>query len=564
MNMRVHFLKVIAGSVLLLSSAAVLLISPASATSTWGSAQEVAATLNTVGPARVNAISCASAGNCSAGGSYKDSTEQQAFVINEVAGVWGSAQEVAGSLNTGHGMSASTQVTSISCASAGNCSAGGSYREGQGQQAFVIDEIAGVWGSAQEVAGSLNTGAMGMGGHAEITAIACASAGNCSASGGYLDSAAFSSRYHALVIDELAGVWGSAQEVAGNLNSSFSAMALSLSCASAGNCSAGGYYNDSAGQQAFVANEVSGSWGSAQEVAGSLNTVNSASIASISCASAGNCSAGGSYYNSAGAQAFVIDEVSGSWGSAQDAAGSLNSAGDAEITSISCASAGNCSAGGNYTDSAGSQVLVINEVGGDWGSAQELAAGLNSGNNGRVNSISCSSAGNCSAAGNFGDVGRQALVVDEVDGVWTSGEKVGGAFNTANNAVLNAISCASVGNCSTGGIYYSLLSAKYQAFVITLAPESAPASVPGKALKVKTKTTGSNVRVSWNAPSSDGGATIDKYQVKALGTTIKCTASLTNSCTLKKLKSTRSYTISIKAHNSVGWGAAKTLKKVKG
>ena len=42
-----------------------------------------------------------------------------------------------------------------------------------------------------------------------------------------------------------------------------------MSCASAGNCSAGGYYTDGAGhEQAFVVSEVNGTWGTAIEVPG--------------------------------------------------------------------------------------------------------------------------------------------------------------------------------------------------------------------------------------------------------------------------------------------------------
>ena len=42
-----------------------------------------------------------------------------------------------------------------------------------------------------------------------------------------------------------------------------------MSCASAGNCSAGGYYTDSSGHlQAFVVSEVNGTWGTPMEVPG--------------------------------------------------------------------------------------------------------------------------------------------------------------------------------------------------------------------------------------------------------------------------------------------------------
>jgi hypothetical protein len=53
---------------------------------TWGSAQEVPGTaaLNQGGHAQVYSVSCASAGDCAAGGFYTDSSRHaQAFVVNE-------------------------------------------------------------------------------------------------------------------------------------------------------------------------------------------------------------------------------------------------------------------------------------------------------------------------------------------------------------------------------------------------------------------------------------------------------------------------------------------------
>jgi len=60
------------------------------------------------------------------------------FVVDEVGGVWGTASEVAGSLNTG----GNAWINSVSCSSDGNCAAGGYYKDGSGNiQAFVFDEV---------------------------------------------------------------------------------------------------------------------------------------------------------------------------------------------------------------------------------------------------------------------------------------------------------------------------------------------------------------------------------------------------------------------------------------
>jgi hypothetical protein len=142
-----------------------------------------------------------------------------------------------------------------------------------------------------------------------------------------------------------------------------------VSCASAGNCAAGGFYTDSSGKgQAFVASEVNGTWHAAIEDPGTaaLNQRGDAAVNSVSCASAGNCAAGGFYTDSSGnGQAFVASEVNGTWHAAIEVPGTatLNQGGYAIVGSVSCAMAGNCAADGFYTDSSRHvQAFVVNET----------------------------------------------------------------------------------------------------------------------------------------------------------------------------------------------------------
>jgi len=71
----------------------------------WGKVREVPglAALNE-GTPDLDSVSCASVGNCAAGGGYTDrSNNFQAFVVNEKNGTWGKAIKVPGlrALNTG-------------------------------------------------------------------------------------------------------------------------------------------------------------------------------------------------------------------------------------------------------------------------------------------------------------------------------------------------------------------------------------------------------------------------------------------------------------------------------
>src|SRR5258706_4995879 len=97
------------------------------------------------------------------------------------AGTWHAAIELPGTATLNKGGNAA--VKSVSCASAGNCAAGGLFTDGSGHiQAFVASEINGTWHAAIEVPG---TGGLNKGGNAAVKSVSCASAGNCAAGGGY-------------------------------------------------------------------------------------------------------------------------------------------------------------------------------------------------------------------------------------------------------------------------------------------------------------------------------------------------------------------------------------------
>ena len=135
--------------------------------------------------ATIYSVSCAGAGTCSAGGSNADSSHNdQAFVVSEVNGTWRKAREVRGTAALNQGGDALT--ISVSCAAAGTCSAGGRYTDSSGHgQAFVVKQVNGIWGKARKVPG---TAALNQGGFAAANSVSCAPAGTCSAGGSYKDS----------------------------------------------------------------------------------------------------------------------------------------------------------------------------------------------------------------------------------------------------------------------------------------------------------------------------------------------------------------------------------------
>ncbi|HEV2372455.1 MAG TPA: hypothetical protein VGS19_09805 [Streptosporangiaceae bacterium] len=437
---------------------------------TWGTAAQIPgfASLDK-GDAVMGSVSCANSTTCSAGGAVttavtsQNNPFEQAFVVNRKAGVWKNAQVAPGiaTLNAG----GNAKITSVSCAAAGNCSAGGYYTDAAGHaQGFVIGETNGGWHNAEEVPGlaALNSNP------AALWSMSCAAVGDCSAGGFYTDAAG---HVQAFVVNETGGTWGNAEEVPGTaaLNAGGYAKVYSVSCGAVGDCVAGGIYASKSVDgipvaQAFVATETNGTWGSAQEVPGTaaLNGGGYATVDSVSCNTAGNCSAGGEYTTSAATtQAYVVSETNGTWGGAQEVPGTaaLNTSGLAEVNSVSCVTPGNCSAGGYYTDTSFSQqAFVVNQTNGTWGSAEELPgfASLDTGlGGGAVATVSCAAVGFCSAGGSYTDSAshKQAFVANETSGSWGNAEEVPGtgALNVGGQAGTQSISCALGGTCTLVG-----------------------------------------------------------------------------------------------------------------
>ena len=319
----------------------------------------------------VTSVSCGSAGSCVAGGDYLDRAKgQQGFVVSEKNGVWGKAIEVPGlgALNK----SRFAGVTSLSCGSAGSCAAGGDYMDrSESSQGFVVIEENGVWGKA---AGVADLGALNAGGFAEVTSVSCAPAGSCVAGGDYADRLANSQGF---VVSEKQGVWGKAAELPGlgalNAGTGGIVGVESVSCWSSGNCVAGGDYNDrSGGQQGFAAFEKNGVWGKAAGVPGlgALNTGESAEVTSVSCRPAGNCAAGGLYTTGHNLeQGFVVSGRNGAWGRAitESGRGTI----DGEVSSVSCTTGRYCAAGGASITSIRPKFsgfgFVVSERVGTWG-----------------------------------------------------------------------------------------------------------------------------------------------------------------------------------------------------
>ncbi len=133
----------------------------------------------------IDSVSCASAGDCSAVANYRDSSnDRQGVLWTESSGAWATGVEA--SLPADAPSQPFVFFSSVSCASAGDCSAVGGYVDGSGSfQGLLLTETAGTWGTGVEASLPADAGAIP---NVGLTSVSCASAGNCTAVGTYTDS----------------------------------------------------------------------------------------------------------------------------------------------------------------------------------------------------------------------------------------------------------------------------------------------------------------------------------------------------------------------------------------
>ena len=242
---------------------------------------------------------------------------------------------------------------------------------------FVVEEENGVWGAAQPITGlSPLTGGSGV----SVHSVSCASPGNCAVAGSLYAPYPASGDPHLLrgfVVSETNGVWGSADILAPPVTAAKlgAGKLQSVSCSAPGDCLAGGYDStDYQTTEAEVIEETNGTWGAPTLIPGAPAFDQ---VESVSCTVPGDCVAGlGSTHT--GSAAALVTESGGTW-SVQAVPGLSALATDQEyssIESVSCPSTGDCTAAGEFTTPGnGGRLFVLTEQDGIWGQASEFPQG---------------------------------------------------------------------------------------------------------------------------------------------------------------------------------------------
>jgi hypothetical protein len=412
----------------------------------------------------LGSISCASAGSCSAVGSYLTKAGRlEGLLVSEDGGRWAPGIEAVLPANAVTGTDG-VSLNSVSCASAGNCTAVGSYDDGSGAEGLLLTETAGKWRNGVEAA--LPASAVEHGQEAFLNSVFCPSTGNCTAVGGYQDSAGS----EALIVTESSGTWRTGVEAAlpANANATDPGAGLSsVSCASVGNCSAIGSYADPAGNgPALLLNETAGTWGTGVEAvlpANAAVTGQFVAMYAVSCPSAGDCTAVGNYNTDVSDDTVLLTEKGGVWAHGVKAVLPENASvpDQVNVYALSCPSDGSCVAVGQYVDRGGDiRGILLSSTAGVWSKGLEAPLPANAittspNQLGGLNSVSCASAGNCTAVGSYSDKTGffDGLFVTETAGHWATGVEAVDGPGVLDVPGLGTVSCSSAQHCSAAGGY---------------------------------------------------------------------------------------------------------------
>lgn len=277
-------------------------------------------------------VNCVSAAICTAVGAYVDSSEH----VDPIAEQWfGNKEEW--SLQTVPDPSGATEsyLTGVSCASEQSCVAVGWYASGGSRATTMYAES---WNGKEWTIKT--TPAPSGSSESRLNGVSCVSSTNCIAVGSSKESSGASIP----IAESWSGTGWSLQTMI-DPESSTRSEALGVSCVTASDCQAVGYYRNPTTNVNEALGETysgSGKWSLSlpENYAGATDTI----LAAISCASSTSCTAVGHWNKTVVATALVEEYGGGGWRIAEGFKAPETT--ESELNAVSCASAAECVAAG--------------------------------------------------------------------------------------------------------------------------------------------------------------------------------------------------------------------------
>jgi len=364
-------------------------------------------------------------------------------------------------------------VGSVSCPSPGNCTEVGSFiQDASFQSGFFASETNGVWSTAQ----SMSDGA-----HFIANSVSCWTPTNCVAVGLHFDGGV----QQAAVIKETNGTWGT-QDVlplpTSPHTATFSTL-RSVSCWGSGQCVAVGVDDDGVGGTYGIVTETTAAgagWSNPPTEVTSQADVTRLILSGVSCQAGGACTAVGQEFNAGGTSTGVVYEGVGTSLTHAASIDPPTSKQTSQFSAVSCSDAQNCTAvgytgfigcgpiaprhydqpgiikkaceapvrGGDLVDNAAG--FVSSKSNGVWGASTPLTSSPGSIGNAPF-AVSCTSALHCTTVGtSFDNVVDQGFV-SQLNGATWSPETFLTAPDGNPNVFLTSISCSTPGRCTAIG-----------------------------------------------------------------------------------------------------------------
>jgi hypothetical protein len=226
-----------------------------------------------------------------------------------------------------------------------------------------------------------------------------------------------------------------------------------VSCPTRDTCTAVGNYVDPTGATVMLVEHWAKNRWTIQTSPSPVGATSS-NLASVSCASLSACTAVGSYTDQTGTSLTLAESWNGTQWRIQATPPNLPAATGAQLRSVSCTSAGACTAVGDWAN-AGAQDNALAER---WNGVAWQMQATQPVPSSTFTSVSCSSASACVAVGSSSGVDAAPLLAEVWNGVsWRVRNPVIPAIpNGAQpNDDLNGISCTTNGGCTAVGYFGS-------------------------------------------------------------------------------------------------------------
>jgi subtilisin family serine protease len=348
-------------------------------------------------PRSLDAVSCVDQGFCMGVGS------RTTYAGTEVsqARLWWTGQDWERSETPSPSGASSSRLTGVACTSYSQCIAVGSYVDSGTRKPLAMKWSSSTW------SWSLSTVPVPSGAKSsELTAMSCTSASNCLAVGSYVDSSGtkltFAVQWNGtswsqittpgVVLSEKPLAWASASEF------------TSIDCAGASACMAvGGYVDIITGEhRVFAMNWTGKAWVFGEVPAPS--EPESIELTGVSCPSSNECVTIGDYEASGASVPLAATWNGSSWSESEIPLPS--EAGSAALKGVSCSAASECVAAGEYESGSTTSALALAWNGTEW--TEHTFEEVPGASESKLAAVSCTGPSECNATGSLAFGGNAA------------------------------------------------------------------------------------------------------------------------------------------------------------